>query len=96
MQELLDKLTLEQLKDEPRELAETIGLDAFKRLVSAYGGSGHLYVPTVSKITAPVRNQRIYKEYTENGISIYKIALKYGLSEAYVRQIIQAFSKSEK
>ena len=37
MQELLDKLTLEQLKDEPRELAETIGLDAFKRLVSAYG-----------------------------------------------------------
>ena len=35
MDKFLDELTIEDLKGEARELAETIGLDAFKRLVQA-------------------------------------------------------------
>ena len=35
MDKFLDELTIEDLKGETQELAETIGLDAFKRLVQA-------------------------------------------------------------
>ena len=40
MDKFLDELTIEDLKGETQELAETIGLDAFKRLVQAYNGTG--------------------------------------------------------
>lgn len=43
MDKFLDELTIEDLKGETQELAETIGLDAFKRLVQAYNGTGRLY-----------------------------------------------------
>lgn len=45
MDKFLDELTIEDLKGETQELAETIGLDAFKRLVQAYNGTGRLYIP---------------------------------------------------
>lgn len=38
--ELLNELKLEDLQGEARELAETIGMDAFRRLVDVYGGTG--------------------------------------------------------
>lgn len=53
MDKFLDELTIEDLKGETQELAETIGLDAFKRLVQAYNGTGRLYIPQLSRITAP-------------------------------------------
>lgn len=37
--ELLNELKLEDLQGEARELAETIGMDAFRRLVDVYGGT---------------------------------------------------------
>ena len=36
--ELLNELKLEDLQGEARELAETIGMDAFRRLGGGYGG----------------------------------------------------------
>ena len=46
MNSFLDDLTLEQLDGDSRELAEVIGMDAFKKLVEVYGGSGSLYIPS--------------------------------------------------
>ena len=45
---LLHKLKLDDLTGDQRELAETIGIDAYIKLVDAYGGSNiyiqkHLY-----------------------------------------------------
>ena len=42
--ELLNELKLEDLQGEARELAETIGMDAFRRLVDVYGGTGRVYI----------------------------------------------------
>lgn len=39
----LDQLILEQLHGNQRELAETIGIEAYKRLVLKYGG-GNIYI----------------------------------------------------
>lgn len=43
--EMLNELKLEDLQGEARELAETIGMDAFRRLVDVYGGTGRVYIP---------------------------------------------------
>ena len=37
MNDLLENVELDNLTGETRELAETIGIDAFRRLVVAYG-----------------------------------------------------------
>lgn len=38
--ELLELLELDDLQGEARELAECIGMDAFRRLLERYGGTG--------------------------------------------------------
>lgn len=59
MNSFLDDLTLEQLDGDSRELAEVIGMDAFKKLVEVYGGSGSLYIPSFATLRAGLRNQKI-------------------------------------
>ena len=55
--ELLNELKLEDLQGEARELAETIGMDAFRRLVDVYGGTGRVYIPqALSSVRSQSRN----------------------------------------
>lgn len=91
----LDELTMEHLNGEALYLAETIGMDAFKRLISVYGSSGRLYIPAVSTLTAPIRNRHLYEDF-QNGATIYELAAKYGLGESSVRNIIRYHLKSRK
>ena len=48
--EMLNELKLEDLQGGARELAETIGMDAFRRLVDVYGGTGRVYIPQADKL----------------------------------------------
>ena len=55
----IDKLTsIEQLRDDQRELAEVLGIEAYKRLIKYYGGTP-LYVQKASPVapTPPLPNQ---------------------------------------
>ena len=67
--ELLNELELEDLQGEARDLAETIGMDAFRRLVDVYGGTGRVYIPQADKLLIPIRDRLIRDEY--NG-DVYK------------------------
>ena len=96
MDKFLDELTIEDLKGETQELAETIGLDAFKRLVQAYNGTGRLYSPQLSRSTAPIRDRHIYEDHKHGGLDVPKLALKYALTDAYTRQIIKERERIEK
>ena len=51
--ELLNHLQLDDLKGEAHELAETIGMDAFRRLVDVYGGTGRVYIPKRTRCSFP-------------------------------------------
>ncbi len=84
---LLDQLQLEHLDGEPRRVAEVIGIEAYKALVSKYAG-GMIYVPTVDKLTIKVRDSLIKEEYT--GYNHRELAVKYGISEQWVRVIVGA------
>lgn len=83
---LLESLTIDDLQGETRELAEIIGMGAFRRLVSVYGGTGRMYIPQPDMLLIPVRDTKIREEY--NGNNIYELCRKWDLSEGYVRKIV--------
>ena len=69
--ELLNHLQLDDLKGEAHELAETIGMDAFRRLVDVYGGTGRVYIPQADTLLIPIRDRLIREEY--NGYNVYEL-----------------------
>ena len=82
----IEKITdIGQLSGEQRELAETVGLDAYKKLVANYGGN-LLYIPK----SETVMKEIIRREITENfdGKNYRKLAVIYGLSEKTIRKIL--------
>lgn len=82
----IEKLTsLEQLRGEQRELAEIIGLDAYKKLVTHYAGS-FLYVCKVDTVLKDIRDSEIRDRF--DGCNYGQLAREYNLAEATVRDIV--------
>ena len=81
----LDQLILEPLHGNQRELAETIGIEAYKRLVLKYGG-GNIYICKPDTLLQPLRDDAIYHHFT--GDNYRELALAYHLTEKTVRDII--------
>lgn len=80
-----------QLIGEQRELAETIGLDAYKKLVKNFGGS-HLYIPKAETVLKNIRNAEILKKF--NGSNHKKLSREYNISENTVRNILQNLDRN--
>ncbi len=83
--DLLKHLQLEHLEGDQKQLAETVGIEAYRKIVSLYAGSV-LYVPTVDRLTKKVRDCLIRDDY--NGYNHRALARKYGVSEQWIRTII--------
>ncbi len=82
----IEKITsLEQLSGDQRELAETVGLEAYRKLVANYGGS-HIYVNKADTITRENRNSEIREKF--NGSNYRELARIYNLSEITIRNIV--------
>ncbi len=90
---LLDKLTLDDLDADQRELAECIGLEAYKNLLRNYAGS-YIYICKPDTITANVRDEQIRREF--NGYNYLDLAKKFNLSEISIRRIISPVLKAVK
>lgn len=84
---LLDNLTLDDLDDEQRELAECIGIDAYKKLTAAYAGSC-IYVRMPEQLTLKLRNAEIKRKF--NGYNYGELAREYSLTEISIRKIVSA------
>ncbi len=78
-------VSLEQLSGDQRELAETVGLAAYKKLVEHFGGC-QLYIQKLETISKEIRNQEIKKSF--NGSNCRELAKKYNLSEVTIRKIV--------
>lgn len=88
MDDLLKQLTIDDLHGDTRDLAETIGMEAFLKLIEVYGGTGRLYIPQASVLTIPIRDAQIREEY--DGTNLLNICRKWGISEGTVRRIVRA------
>lgn len=87
MADLLELVTMDDLRGNDRELAEVVGLEGFKGLVRTYGGSTRLYVPMADMVAIPVRDKMIRTEY--NGDNIQELARRWNLSERHIQEIVK-------
>lgn len=78
-------ISLNQLSGDQRELAETVGLEAYRKLVANYGGMS-IYINKPETILRDLRNTEICNSF--NGFNYRELAKKYHLSEKTVREIV--------
>lgn len=91
--DLLDQVKLENLDEEQKALTELIGLDGLKNLVRAYNGTS-IYVPKIESLEKAVRDEYIKEEF--DGGNYRELALKYGLTETWIRNIVLEKAKEIK
>lgn len=91
--DLLDQVKLENLDEEQKALAELIGLEGLKNLVRAYNGTS-IYVPKIESLEKAVRDEYIKEEF--DGGNYRELALKYGLTETWIRNIVLEKAKEIK
>ena len=78
---LLDKLTLDDLDADQRQLAECVGLEAYIKLLKNYAGS-NVYIRMPDKITLSLRNEEIRKKF--NGYNYRQLSAAYNLSLIHI------------
>lgn len=80
------ELRLEELSEEQRQIAETIGPEAYLKLARRYGGTV-LYVAKVEEIwQRRRRDEQIREEF--DGSNYTQLAVRYGLTETWIRNIV--------
>ena len=81
------EVRLEDLKNQTaREMAEIIGVENTMKLIIVYSSST-FYMPKMDSIYRVVRDRRINAEY--NGRNVRELAIKYDVSENWVRRIVE-------
>ncbi len=83
----VDDVKVEDLPDTYRPLVELVGLRHALRLSQAHGGTYH-YIPKMDKVLNVIRDKKIRAEFT--GFNHRDLARKYGLSETWIRQIVES------
>jgi Mor family transcriptional regulator len=78
-------VTVEDVPDEYRDLAEVIGLDVFLEICRFAGGED-LYIPKIESIERAGRNREIRSRF--NGGNYKQLARMFRMSERQVRKII--------
>lgn len=88
--DLMDKLELDHLEGEQRQLATVVGIEAYRELIRHYAGLA-VYIPTKDKVLIPVRDALIRDEFT--GYNARELAQKYELTEQWIRCIVADVAK---
>jgi len=70
-------------------LASVVGYDAAVRLAEHFGGLPHFDIPKAQAVSIALRNSKIRESWQAN-MSVRQIALKYGLTERYIRRVLAA------
>lgn len=78
-------VTLEDIPEEYRDIAETVGLEAYLTLSVLCGGQ-NLYIPKREALERQARNREIRAHF--NGGNYRALATQYRLSERQIRKII--------
>lgn len=78
-------VSLDQLSGDQRELAEIVGLEAYRKLVTNYGGC-QIYISKLEMTLKKFRNDEIRRNF--NGENYRELAKKYNLSAIMIRRIV--------
>ncbi len=79
-------LTLDDFKEEQRRIAETVGVEAYLKLTRVFGGT-NIYIAKAEEVVKRAdRDRKIREEF--DGSNYAQLALKYGLTEVWIRNIV--------
>ena len=81
---MIDKLTIDDVPENLKSVACSIGIDAFRSLIKCAGGTS-VYLPSERCITKPVRDRVIRESFCGD---YRELARRFGISEVRVRKII--------
>lgn len=84
--DLWDEIGREDLEGDLQDVADTLGVDAAKKLLALFSG-GTLYVPKVESVVRAIRDRRIYKAF--NGDNFRDLAREYQLTTRQIRIIVR-------
>lgn len=82
--DMVNDLTLDMIPKAYRPIAEAIGIENLAKLAEVIGGTT-FYLPKLESFVRPVRDERIKAEF--NGANHAALALKYNVTERWVRQL---------
>ncbi len=91
--DLLYEMKIENLDEEQQALAETVGMEAYIKLVRKYEGL-LIYIPKAESLVKTVRDEKIREEF--NGGNYRELATRYGLTETWIRNIVSDKAKEIK
>ena len=80
------QLQSEHIPEDLYWLYELVGMERFLTIIDTAGGE-FLYFPKRATLERGLRREAIVREY--NGANIRQLAKKYGLTERYIRTILQ-------
>jgi len=79
------QLTFDDLYGQQRQLAETVGMDAYLKLCKIFGGE-EIYIQKHNELMKIPRNKEIREKF--NGYNCAELARENDLSERYIRMIV--------
>ena len=85
MNKPMGHITLDDLPDEARQIAEAIGIEALLALSAKLGGE-RVYIPLPERLAVAARNREIRAAFT--GRNYRELAVKYGLTVRWIRAIV--------
>ncbi len=80
-----NKINLNDIDIQYRDIAEEIGIENFIKIVEKFGGTS-LYIPKLKTVYNDAIKKLIIEEY--NGYNKKKLARKYEISERTVQSIV--------
>ena len=88
----LDKLTIDQLHGSQLEIAEVIGIEAYRKRVASYGGSS-IYISKADSVLNGLRDAEIFRRF--DGSNYLELAHAFNLAENTIRDIIYRQSNEQ-
>lgn len=85
------ELKISDLPPQFENIANRLGIDKAKMLFEEFGGTS-VYFPTEKMIYKEARDRDIMADY--NGFNHKELAVKFNMSESYIRAIINKHKKS--
>ena len=80
----LEQVQLDDLDGDQLEIAEAIGMEAYRNLVRTFGGN-QIRIYQEATLTRPIRDAEIRRQY--NGHNELWLSRRYGLSDRVIREI---------
>lgn len=84
--EIMEELTLDDLPDSQREIAEVIGIDNLLKLSDNFAGNP-LYIQQRRELEKEMVYRRIFREF--NGGNVQELTQRYGVSKTTVYKIVK-------